>query len=121
MGILYNRAAYTVFNRDKRHWNRRYISLGEGGIFEGSPVCPSSGSSINLGQEASKLLDRAFSRRAYKDENVDSTTGLELDASGNVIAGAAYDYAFNQTQAAVRDSQQNQITKNFEEFYNYRR
>jgi len=32
IGTLWNRSTYTVFSRDKRYWNRRFIGLGDAGI-----------------------------------------------------------------------------------------
>ena len=34
IGILVNRAYYTANYRDKKFWNRRYISLADGGVIE---------------------------------------------------------------------------------------
>jgi hypothetical protein len=31
LGILWNRASYTMGSRDKRYWNRRFIGLDDGG------------------------------------------------------------------------------------------
>ena len=31
-GTLWNRASYTYNSRDKRHWNRRFIGLGDSGL-----------------------------------------------------------------------------------------
>jgi hypothetical protein len=32
LGVLWNRASYTSTTRDKRHWNRRFIGLDDGGL-----------------------------------------------------------------------------------------
>jgi uncharacterized protein YdbL (DUF1318 family) len=41
IGILWNRASYTMNYRDKRYWNRRYIGLGDSGGLSASLQCAS--------------------------------------------------------------------------------
>jgi hypothetical protein len=93
LGILYNRAAYTYFQRDKRYWNRRYISLADAGVFEKPPGCPTPESSINIGA----ALYNGFASFTSPSQNssgdgnkvglVDNT-GQMKDLSGNVMPGA---------------------------------
>jgi len=32
IGVLWNRASYTMYSRDKRYWNRRYLGLNDSGL-----------------------------------------------------------------------------------------
>lgn len=32
VGIMWNRASYTLYSRDKRYWNRRFIGLNDSGL-----------------------------------------------------------------------------------------
>ena len=32
IGVLWNRASYTMYSRDKRYWNRRYIGLNDSAL-----------------------------------------------------------------------------------------
>ena len=40
VGILWNRASYTNYSRDKRYWNRRYIGLTDSSVSAAAASCP---------------------------------------------------------------------------------
>jgi len=41
LGILWNRASYTMYSRDSRYWNRRFIGLSDSGLGATPATCPS--------------------------------------------------------------------------------
>jgi hypothetical protein len=41
VGILWNRASYTINYRDKRYWNRRFVGLGDSGGLSANIKCSS--------------------------------------------------------------------------------
>ena len=47
IGVFVNRAYYTYYKRDKRYWNRRRYTLGDGGIHQG-PACDPDAPSKSL-------------------------------------------------------------------------
>ena len=41
IGVLWNRASYTMNYRDQRYWNRRFVGLGDSGGLTADMQCAS--------------------------------------------------------------------------------
>ena len=93
LGIFYNRASYTLFSRDKRYWNRRYLSLNAAEIPPG-PACPTSENSITLDEAGSQLAEYVMGSSEEENNSsirvTSSSADPFIDISNNKSFGAPY-------------------------------
>jgi hypothetical protein len=93
IGIFYNRASYTIFSRDKRYWNRRYLSLNAAAI-PPPPACPTSDNSVNLDTLGEQASDYLFGTNDEEQNSAIRVTSSSadpfVDISKNVLHGAPY-------------------------------
>jgi hypothetical protein len=82
-----------MFSRDKRYWNRRYLSLNAANI-PPPPACPTSENSITL-DEAGQQLGEYLMGSSEEEQNsairvTSSSADPFVNFSKNVLSGAPY-------------------------------